>query len=58
MEKNKEAKESLIKDIHSLSKIIQELSLKYDNEPLMEELQTRFLGLSVNISIAADIPLQ
>lgn len=45
-------------NIRELARIIHDISIKYQQEPLVKDLQNQFLCLSVNVGIALDFPLQ
>ncbi|UCH14704.1 MAG: hypothetical protein JSV22_01775 [Bacteroidales bacterium] len=58
MENKDQIKAKIQSDIHEIAKTIHDLSLKYQEESMMKNLQNNFLSLSVNIGKALDIPLQ
>lgn len=53
-----EEKIEIQNDIGTLAKIISLLSVKYNEEPLLDDAQKAFLSLSVHISKALNIQLQ
>jgi len=52
-----ESIEKVQKDIRILSKTIQDLSVKYEEDPKIKTLQSEFLKLSVDVRKALKIPL-
>jgi len=52
-----ESIEKVQKDIRILSKTIQDLSVKYEEDPNIKTLQSEFLKLSVDVRKALKIPL-
>lgn len=45
-------------DIREMSELIGLLSAKYSNDPLLHDIQKKFLGLSTHVGRALDIQLQ
>jgi hypothetical protein len=45
-------------DIREMSELIGLLSVKYSNDPLLNDIQKKFLGLSAHAGRALDIQLQ
>ena len=58
MENEKNMKVKIQKDIKDLAKILGSLSMKYKDEPLLDDAQGAFLNLSVHVGKALDIQLQ
>jgi len=58
MKNDSQLKIEIQKEIRELAKTIHDLSMKYQEEPLMKDAQNVFLNLSLSIGKALDIPLQ
>lgn len=58
MKLDEETRLKVQEDIGSLAKAIESLSIKYQDEPLVAEVQKAFLNLSVHVGKAVSIQLQ
>ncbi len=57
MKDDQKIKLEIQNDIRDLAKIINSLSTKYNEEPLLKDAQEAFLRLSVHVGKALDIQL-